>query len=61
MQMLENVSVTCPWCWASTMLELDLSVESQRYVEDCSVCCAPMVISFSVVNGAPANVSVERE
>ncbi len=60
--MLEDaVTVTCPHCWASITLVLDLSVEDQRYVEDCSVCCAPMVVSFTVEDGLPVNVMVEAE
>ncbi len=27
---------------------LDLSVEAQRYVEDCEVCCNPLQISYQV-------------
>ena len=26
---------------------LDLSVERQEYVEDCEVCCRPLVLRFS--------------
>ena len=27
---------------------LDVSVNSQRYIEDCEVCCRPIVIEYSV-------------
>ncbi len=30
---------------------LDLSAISQKYVEDCEVCCNPIEISFGVENG----------
>jgi len=39
---------------------LDLSVESQSYIEDCSVCCQPMTISYSVADGELAYVSAEQ-
>ncbi len=45
--MLAHESITCPYCWETIELTLDLSVETQRYVEDCSVCCRPIVITYS--------------
>ena len=30
---------------------LDLSVEEQSYIEDCSVCCQPMTVSYSAEDG----------
>jgi hypothetical protein len=59
--MLEVVTIICPHCGESIMLELDLSVDEQSYVEDCSVCCSPMTIRYLVEDGALANLSVERE
>ena len=44
---LAHESITCPYCWETIELTLDLSVETQRYVEDCSVCCRPIVITYS--------------
>lgn len=40
---------TCPYCWQEISFILDLSAgANQRYIEDCEVCCAPVMISFSV-------------
>lgn len=44
--MLHQEAITCPYCWETIEVEVDLSVEAQRYVEDCSVCCRPIVISY---------------
>ena len=46
--MLEDAEITCPYCWESIPIELDLSAGSQRYTEDCSVCCRPIVINLRV-------------
>lgn len=46
--MLEETEVTCPYCWESIVLELDLSAGSQTYTEDCSVCCRPIVVHLRV-------------
>lgn len=59
--MLEEVTVDCPHCGESIVLALDLSVEEQSYVEDCSVCCAPMVVSYRVEEGYLAEFSVDQE
>lgn len=34
---------------------LDLSADSQRYVEDCEVCCNPLEVSFRVEDGRLAD------
>jgi hypothetical protein len=58
--MLEtDVEVTCPHCWETITLYVDLSVESQSYVEDCSVCCRPMSVSYTAGNGELVNIQVE--
>jgi len=41
---------TCPHCWQSVSMILDLSIEEQSYVEDCEVCCNPIQISYTVEN-----------
>ncbi len=51
---LETVSVQCPYCWESIEIVVDCSVAHQRYVEDCEVCCRPIVFDVSVgADGAP--------
>lgn len=41
---------TCPVCWAEISMLLDLSISRQQYVEDCEVCCHPLMISYTAVN-----------
>ena len=58
--MLETTAeVTCPYCGETITLLLDLSVEEQSYIEDCSVCCQPMAVSYRAEDGELAEVSVE--
>ena len=58
--MLEaTAEVTCPYCGETITLLLDLSVDEQSYIEDCSVCCQPMNVSYRVEDGELADVSVE--
>jgi len=54
-------TISCPYCWEPIDIALDLSVESQRQVEDCSVCCRPIVISYRSENGELAALDIEAE
>jgi hypothetical protein len=58
---IQAETITCPYCWQSIEIVLDLSVESQRQVEDCSVCCRPIVISYRAEDGELAELDVEAE
>ncbi len=42
---------TCPYCWESITMLLDLTVEDQNYVEDCEVCCNPISLNFRAAEG----------
>jgi len=40
--MLEQIPVQCPYCGETIPAEVDASAGSQRYIEDCPVCCRPI-------------------
>jgi hypothetical protein len=42
--MLETLSDFCPYCGERIELVVDCSIPEQSYIEDCSVCCHPMVV-----------------
>jgi len=48
--MEEEYFFTCPYCWQQISMLLDLSGGSQRYIEDCEICCNPIEISYRVKN-----------
>lgn len=56
-----TVEVSCPHCGEPITLLLDLSIEAQTYIEDCSVCCQPMTVSYSASGGELEDVQVEAE
>jgi len=43
--LLETALLQCPYCWEQVEVQVDRSVEQQEYVEDCSVCCNPIVVT----------------
>jgi endogenous inhibitor of DNA gyrase (YacG/DUF329 family) len=60
--MLPSATVHCPYCGEPVELLLDDSVEQQRYVEDCAVCCRPIDVTVVVEEGTPAvRVAAEDE
>jgi hypothetical protein len=57
--MLETtVETTCPHCWETITLFVDLSVSEQTYVEDCSVCCRPMTVAVRCDGGELTDIDV---
>ena len=46
---VEAAHVDCPYCGEPMELNIDASVDEQEYVEDCWVCCRPIVIQATVV------------
>lgn len=46
--MTETITIQCPYCGESYETVVDASAGSQRYVEDCAVCCRPIEIALRV-------------
>lgn len=60
--MVEEHAASCPYCGEIITLLIDTSVTEQRYVEDCEVCCRPMVITATVdMDGVFVTVQHEDE
>jgi cysteine-rich CPXCG protein len=59
MNLLQGQDATCPHCWETINLTLDLSIPEQSYIEDCPVCCRPMRVSYSSADGELVEFSVE--
>ncbi|MBB5209232.1 CPXCG motif-containing cysteine-rich protein [Chiayiivirga flava] len=59
--MLTFHAIQCPYCGESIDIALDGSVDHQRYIEDCQVCCRPIVLTVSVDADAQVQVSARAE
>lgn len=46
--MTETIVINCPYCGESYETVVDLSAGSQRYIEDCAVCCKPIEVALRV-------------
>ncbi|GAB6039543.1 CPXCG motif-containing cysteine-rich protein [Endothiovibrio diazotrophicus] len=58
---LETIEVQCPYCWERIEVVVDTSVEEQRYIEDCSVCCRPILFEVTVDSGGFPFVTARSE
>lgn len=58
MNLLQGHEATCPHCWEAISLTLDLSVPQQSYIEDCPVCCRPMLVAYRAHDGEITELAV---
>ena len=55
-------NVQCPYCGETFETEIDVSGGSQEYIEDCYVCCRPIVFQVKIdVNGELMGLEVQRD
>ena len=59
--MLHSQDIECPYCGEVISLLLDSSAGSQRYIEDCHVCCRPITVVLDVDEDGEPWVRVQSE
>lgn len=58
---MEFVDVWCPCCGEPLELAVDATAGAQSYVEDCQVCCKPMVVRVRIDEDGLPQVDVSAE
>jgi hypothetical protein len=59
---LQMVEIECPYCGQIFTTTADCSAGPQEYVEDCWVCCQPILMQLRVdVSGQLAGLEARRE
>lgn len=61
--MLEEPTIHCPYCGEAFAILVDCTGGNQQYVEDCFVCCQPILLTLTIatdgtldgVDAAPEN------
>lgn len=61
MGLQEECFLDCPYCGEPISVLVDCSLEQQTYVEDCQVCCQPMVIQVAVDEDGEPSIYAQRE
>jgi hypothetical protein len=60
--MLDSTIVQCPYCGESFETAVDVSAGSAEYVEDCQVCCRPIVFRVTAdPHGEVLSVELRRD
>jgi len=57
----EAVEIACPYCGEPIEIVVDCSVESQSYIEDCQVCCRPIILTATVDEDGVPSVEAASE
>jgi hypothetical protein len=58
---LSEQTIGCPYCGEVISVLVDDSLPEQRYVEDCQVCCRPIVLDVSVDPDGDVSVLARSE
>jgi len=61
MQPSETIPGQCPYCSEPISFVIDCSISEQEYVEDCSVCCQPILCQVQVLDDESIKLSLSRE
>ena len=61
MQGLTTKKSYCPYCGEAIELIIDTSVTQQSYIEDCQVCCRPMLINVEVDADGYISLDIRNE
>ena len=58
---LTEQPVSCPYCGETITILVDDSLPEQEYIEDCQVCCRPIVLHVAVDMDRDATVIANAE
>jgi Cysteine-rich CPXCG len=62
MNLLESCGIQCPYCGEYLEVQIDCSVPNQSYIEDCQVCCRPMLLRVTLDDsGLPSVLPVSED
>jgi len=61
MNELEDRLIDCPYCYESIPIIIDCSQPSQEYIEDCQVCCQPILLTININQIDDISVLARRE
>ncbi len=61
MDLIQETDISCPYCGEVISVLLDGSVDAQEYIEDCQVCCCPIVFHVRITVSGRCTVEVRHE
>jgi phage terminase large subunit GpA-like protein len=57
MELIVPADISCPHCGETFALEVDTSQSEQDLIEDCSICCRPIVLTVRCRPGEIVEIS----
>ena len=61
MHELTEQPISCPYCGELITILVDNSLPEQQYIEDCQVCCRPIMLSVTIDADGDATVAATAE
>jgi len=61
MNLLQEQSISCPYCGEMIEVLIDPEDSDQEYIEDCQVCCRPISFNITVQNDGELVIHVRAE
>lgn len=61
MNSLIETDIFCPYCGEEISVAVEVLDEAQEYIEDCQVCCQPIVFHVEAATEGEPMISVHAE
>lgn len=61
MEPLQELGISCPYCGETITLLVDGTLAEQHYIEDCEVCCQPMVVQLDIADDGQFRIVARRD
>jgi len=61
MSILKSSNIGCPYCGEQIEIIIDCSIDSQDYIEDCSVCCRPINLAIIINTEGEPQITARNE
>ncbi|MEI8187006.1 MAG: CPXCG motif-containing cysteine-rich protein [Chlorobiaceae bacterium] len=58
MNILETISLQCPYCNEAMELQINCAEGNQELTEECPVCCKPVTIAITICDYGVSSVEV---
>ena len=58
---LDRAQISCPYCGEQIDIQVDIVGDDADYVEDCTVCCRPILLHIERDEDGLPSVSATRE
>ncbi len=61
MNRLQELPLQCPYCGEDISVVADGSNAGQDYIEDCEVCCRPIILALSISDTGELSIQARDE